>query len=110
MGRGEADKLLMGRGAPRSTAADPAREAAKARREAGPPFPHEGRHPERGNTDGKWWTLKDDANGVLHREDGPAIEMADGTREWWVKGLRHRADGPAYIWADGSEEYWMAGE
>ena len=29
-----------------------------------------------------------DAQGQLHRLDGPAIEWADGTREWWVNGVR----------------------
>ena len=23
---------------------------------------------------------------MLHREDGPAIEYANGTREWWLDG------------------------
>lgn len=26
------------------------------------------------------------ADGELHREDGPAVEYADGGREWWVNG------------------------
>lgn len=25
-------------------------------------------------------------NGERHREDGPAIEYADGDREWWIEG------------------------
>ena len=25
-------------------------------------------------------------NGKLHRLDGPAIEWADGTRQWWING------------------------
>ena len=24
--------------------------------------------------------------GVLHREDGPAVVHADGTKEWWLEG------------------------
>lgn len=28
----------------------------------------------------KIWKL----NGKLHREDGPAIEWADGRKEWWI--------------------------
>ena len=31
----------------------------------------------------------------LHRADGPAVEWANGTKEWWLNGKRHRADGPA---------------
>ena len=30
----------------------------------------------------KVWYL----NGELHREDGPAIEMLDGIKEWWLYG------------------------
>jgi len=28
----------------------------------------------------KRWYL----NGLLHREDGPAVEYADGNKEWWL--------------------------
>ena len=28
----------------------------------------------------KYWRLND----KLHREDGPAYEYADGSKEWWV--------------------------
>ena len=27
-------------------------------------------------------------NRKLHREDGPAVEHADGRKEWWVNGIR----------------------
>ena len=33
----------------------------------------------------KRWYL----NGVIHREDGPAVEFADGTKEWWLNGVQH---------------------
>ena len=26
-------------------------------------------------------------NGLLHREDGPAIEYHDGTKEWYLEGV-----------------------
>ena len=43
-------------------------------------------------TDGTtWWYLND----KLHRQDGPAIEWANGDKEWWFGGERHRQDGPA---------------
>lgn len=32
---------------------------------------------------------------LLHRDDGPAVERLDGSREWWFLGRRHREDGPA---------------
>jgi len=48
--------------------------------------------------------------GELHREDGPAIEYADGTKFWFVNGQRHRLDGPAVEWYDGSVAYWIEGK
>jgi len=48
--------------------------------------------------------------GELHRVDGPAVEYADGSREWWLDGKLHRADGPAVERADRSCEYWLDGE
>jgi hypothetical protein len=41
-----------------------------------------------------------------HREDGPAIEYANGDLFWYYKGLLHREDGPAVILATG-EEHWF---
>ena len=29
------------------------------------------------------------SSGVFHRTDGPAVEWADGTREWWLYGVRY---------------------
>ena len=29
----------------------------------------------------QWWV-----NGILHREDGPAIEYNDGGKEWYLLG------------------------
>lgn len=45
----------------------------------------------------------------LHREDGPAIEHATGTREWWLHGLLHREGGPANEYADGRVAHWIRG-
>jgi len=47
---------------------------------------------------------------ILHREDGPAIEHANGCKEWWVNGKRHRVDGPAIEWANGCKEWWVNGK
>lgn len=49
----------------------------------------------------KWWL-----NGKFHREDGPAVEDAYGTKSWWINGKYHREDGPAVEWADG-DKYWL---
>ncbi|MEN6644002.1 MAG: hypothetical protein ABFE08_16315 [Armatimonadia bacterium] len=48
-------------------------------------------------------------DGVLHRDDGPAIEMADGTRIWLSHGRRHRVDGPAVERVGGDAERWIDG-
>src|SRR3990167_6610767 len=43
---------------------------------------------------------------ILHREDGPAVERADGTKYWYRDGKCHREDGPAVEYADDGEKYW----
>jgi len=48
-------------------------------------------------------------DGILHREDGPAIELANGTKRWFVNGKRHRADGPAVELANGKMYYFLNG-
>jgi len=52
-----------------------------------------------------WWL-----NGKWHREDGPAIEFADGNRYWYLNGQLHREDGPACEYANGSREWWLNGK
>ena len=48
----------------------------------------------------------DDEN-RLHRQDGPAIEYADGGRAWLKHGLMHRLAGPAVVYAGGHTEWWI---
>jgi len=55
----------------------------------------------------KLW--KNDKN-ELHREDGPAVEYQDGSKEWRINGKLHRLDGPAVEWKDGHKEWWVHGE
>lgn len=45
-------------------------------------------------------------DGFYHREDGPAIERADGFKEWRLKGKLHRVDGPASLSPNGKYEIW----
>ena len=52
----------------------------------------------------KWYI-----NGVLHREDGPAIEDAYGTNCWYKNGKLHRIDGPTIVWIDGSYVWFING-
>ena len=50
----------------------------------------------------KYWYQND----KLHRLDGPAIECAEGDKAWYQNGLRHRLDGPAVEFANGIKQYW----
>ena len=54
----------------------------------------------------KEWLVNDER----HRLDGPACEYADGQREWRVHDKLHRLDGPAVEYADGSKEWFVNGE
>ena len=45
--------------------------------------------------------------GQIHREDGPAFEAVNGSKEWWLNGKCHREDGPAVEWASGSKAWWL---
>lgn len=72
------------------------------------------------NTYGKKWYL----NGILHREDGPAVENVrwylkkhtddsqsienanESDKEWWLNGKRHREDGPAVDYSF-NKEWWL---
>jgi len=47
--------------------------------------------------------------GVLHREHGPAAELADGTRRWYKNGVPHRVNGPAIERPDGFRSWWQDG-
>ncbi len=49
-------------------------------------------------------------NNQRHREDGPAIEWADGTREWCVNGQWHRTDGPAFEDPNGDRSWYLNGD
>ena len=57
------------------------------------------------NGNKEWYSF-----GNLHREDGPAVEYRSGTKEWWREGKQHREDGPAVEYADGRKEYYLNGE
>lgn len=50
---------------------------------------------------------------LLHRVDGPAVEYANGNREWFINGKLHRIDGPAIdptIFRNGSFRHYLDGE
>jgi len=51
----------------------------------------------------KKWRL----NGKLHREDGPAVEYANGNKAWYLNGRYHREDGPAFENASGHKGWYL---
>ena len=51
------------------------------------------------NSAGKW-----------HRENGPAVDYANGSKRWYYKGRLHRTNGPAVLWADGTKFWWLNGQ
>ena len=52
---------------------------------------------------------KDKGCTILHREDGPAIEYADGSKFWYLNGIHHRSDEPAREYNDGTKEWYLNG-
>ena len=48
--------------------------------------------------------------GLWHRENGPAIELADNSKYWYQNGHLHRTDGPAIEWFDGDKSWWQNGQ
>jgi len=59
---------------------------------------------------GNKFYYKDKAMKIRHREDGPAVEYADGYKEWYLNGELHREDGPAVEHADGSKYWYLNGK
>ncbi len=53
---------------------------------------------------------KDKEMNILHREDGPAIEWANGTKYWYLNDQLHREDGPAIEYVGGSKEWYLNGK
>jgi len=60
---------------------------------------------ERANGSKEWWF-----NGQYHRTDGPAIEDANGTKYWYIHDQLHRTDGPAVEYANGSKYWYFKGK
>jgi hypothetical protein len=49
-------------------------------------------------------------NGIIHKEDGPAIIYPNGTMMWVVNGIVHNENGPALIRSDGSRGWFLNGQ
>ena len=54
----------------------------------------------------KEWYIND----KLHREDGPANELADGDKYWYQNDELHREDGPAVEYATGTKRWYLNGK
>ena len=50
------------------------------------------------------------SNNQLHRENGPAIEYADGSQCWCRDNALHREDGPAVMFVSGRMCWYLYGE
>ena len=46
---------------------------------------------------------------VLHREDGPAVVLANGDKLWCINGQLHREEGPAIERANGDKHWYIKG-
>jgi hypothetical protein len=60
---------------------------------------------EHSNSDTEWYL-----NGKVHRDDGPAINYIDHFKAWYKNGNVHRVDGPAIIYIDGGIEWCLDDE
>jgi hypothetical protein len=57
-----------------------------------------------------WWrALADDAIGVPHRDDGPAVVYPGGVQAWYRNGLRHRVGAPAVVYPGGVQAWYRNG-
>ena len=54
----------------------------------------------------KSWYL----NGLLHRENGPAVEYDNGDKEWYLNDQLHRENGPALEFANGIKSWRLNGK
>src|SRR6056300_236319 len=60
--------------------------------------------------DGNKFYYKDRKMTIRHREDGPAVEYADGDKAWYINGKLHREDGPAVEYATGYKAWYINGK
>jgi hypothetical protein len=58
---------------------------------------------------GNKFYYKDKELTILHREDGPACEYANGDKYWCFNGKLHREDGPAVEYVNGSKRWYLNG-
>lgn len=67
--------------------------------------------PEIDENGNKWWGYNMGDFFHTHRKnDLPAIEWANGDKEWWIGGKRHRVGKPAVITLLGNKTWWRHGK
>ena len=49
-------------------------------------------------------------NGELHRENGPAVEYANGNKYWFLNTQPHRENGTACEFANGGKIWYLNGK
>ena len=57
-----------------------------------------------------WGAVRWYRKGKLHREDGPAVVQANGSKYWYRKGKLHRIGGPGIEYANGSKLWYLKGK
>ena len=62
------------------------------------------------NTIGDKLYYSDKTMTALHREDGPAAELGNGNKYWYVNGKLHRENGPAVEHINGYKSWYLNGE
>ena len=60
-----------------------------------------------GSWDDGIYYYKDPNHTILHREDGPAVEYANGDKCWYLNDKLHREDGPAVEYANGDKVWYI---
>ena len=65
------------------------------------------KNPEIDSNGTKVWR---NAEGELHRLDGPAFTSKTGHKSWYKNNKRHRLDGPAVTYKDGEELWFINGK
>ena len=59
--------------------------------------------------EGNKFYYSDRAMVIRHKLNGPAVEWADGDKEWSVNGTLHRGDGPAIMSALNGNKWFLNG-
>lgn len=62
------------------------------------------------NSGDRYWYLPSKGKDYWHRINGPAIEVAYGSKYWYVDDKLHRLDGPAIEYLSGIKEWWVDGK